>query len=66
MPKKCLCRTSQSYLLAKKFVITQRGSIYTHKVQEFAGSPEGDKHLAGCSPRGDRATTDVCLMASAY
>ena len=45
-PMLCLCRTSQSNILAKKFVITQMG-IMLHKVQDFAASAVGDKHQAG-------------------
>ena len=40
-----LCRTSQSNMLAKKFVITQMGNKL-HKVQESAASAVGDKHQA--------------------
>ena len=41
----CLCRTYQSNILAKKFVITQMGML--HKVQESAASTLGDQHQAG-------------------
>ena len=41
----CLCRISQSNILAKKFVITQMGML--HKVQKSAASVVGDQYQAG-------------------
>ena len=47
----CLCRTSQSHLLAKKFVITKIRSNYTHKVHKSSGSAVGDINIH----QGDQA-----------
>ena len=47
----CLCRTSQSHFLAKKFIIAEMGSNYTTCRRRYKYPPG----RPGCNPRGDRA-----------